>query len=125
MAYTNRNRLRSYSNLAVGSAGAREFLDLGGTSASRPPVRFPEAAFLGAAISVTSMTRSSTTVTVSATSHGLAVGDIAFIVGATQQGYNGPQTVTTVADANTFTFETAQNIGSPATGTITVQKTIS
>lgn len=69
------------------------------------------------------LTRSGTTVTVALTGHGLSVGNRAFLLGAAQAEYNGWQTVATVADANTFTFELPSTYtpATPATGTITVR----
>ena len=75
---------------------------------------------LGAASSLTSITRSGYTATVTQTSHGFAVGDEAYIDGADQIGYNGLQTVQTVPDANTFTYTLDSRPATPATGTLTV-----
>lgn len=66
---------------------------------------------------ITSITRVSTTATVTTPSaHGLSNGTIA-IFGATQVQYNGVQTIT-VTGANTFTFVVAGSPTTPATGTI-------
>ena len=74
-------------------------------------------ALVGTAASVT---RSGTTVTVVLTGHGFAAGQRAKLGGAAQPEYNGWKTITTVADANTFTFElpATQTPVTPATGTI-------
>lgn len=64
------------------------------------------------------ITRSGSTCTVSATSHGYTTGDYASIFGANEYGYNGTFQVT-VVNPNSFTF--TLSIGtpaSPATGTI-------
>ncbi len=74
---------------------------------------------LDSAQSVTSITRSGYTATVTQTSHGYAVGDEAFISGATQIEYNGLQTVQTVPSANTFTYALETTPVTPATGTLT------
>lgn len=66
---------------------------------------------------VTSLTRSGTTCTVSATGHGFSTGNLVSIFGANQYGYNGLWSIT-VVDANTFTFTTDYPIATPATGTI-------
>lgn len=74
-------------------------------------------------ISVSSMTRSSSTVTVTtATDHGFTTGDIVAIEGANETDYNGDWEIT-VTDTDEFTF----SIGSatpatPATGTIVAAK---
>lgn len=74
-----------------------------------------------AAKSVTSITRSSTTATVTLSSHGYASGDEVIITGATQTEYNG-SFVITVTDANTFTYTVSGSPATPATGTIYAQK---
>lgn len=73
---------------------------------------------LGAALSAT-ITRSGYTATVTATAHGLAVGDETLIAGASQNVYNGIQTVESVPTANTFTYTVDGTPVTPATGTIT------
>ncbi len=74
---------------------------------------------LSDAASVTSITRSGYTATVTQTTHPFAVGDEAFIDGATQIEYNGLQTVLSVPTANTYTFTVNGLPTTPATGTIT------
>lgn len=77
------------------------------------------AGYSGATISVSSITRSSTTATVTtAVSHGLATGQKATIAGATQTDYNGSYIIT-VTGATTFTYTVANSPATPATGTIT------
>ena len=77
-------------------------------------------ATVGTAISVT---RVGTTVTVVMTGHGFSVGHRAKLHGANQPEYNGWQTITTVANANTFTFELPAGLApvTPATGTVLVR----
>lgn len=72
---------------------------------------------LGTDKSVTSITRSSGTATVTATSHGFVTGDQVNIRGANQSEYNGDFTVT-VTNANTFTYAVSGSPATPATGTI-------
>lgn len=67
---------------------------------------------------VSSLTRSSTTVTVTSTAHGYTTGDKITILGASPLAYNGEWTVT-VTGANTFTYEITGTPTTPATGTIT------
>ncbi len=73
---------------------------------------------LGAAVSCT-IARSGYTATVTQVSHPYAVGDEAFITGATEIDYNGLQTVLSVPTANTYTFSVNGLPDTPATGTIT------
>lgn len=121
MPYAIRTRTRGADNAAIGDPTGRERLVAQGDYA---PVRIPEAPYVGASVSTT-ITRSSTTATASATAHGLAVGDNCLIQGADQAEYNGVKRVLTVADANTFTFNAYGDPTSPATGTITTQKVAS
>ena len=67
------------------------------------------------------MSRSGTTVTATATAHGLLVGQLVLISGAAQLAYNRIFRVETVADADTFTFTVYGSPTSPATGTILCQ----
>lgn len=64
-----------------------------------------------------SITRSGTVATVSATAHGHATGDKVSISGAVEVDYNGTFVVT-VTDANTFTYTVDNSPTTPATGTI-------
>jgi hypothetical protein len=70
---------------------------------------------------LTSLTRSGTTVTATFTAHGLEVGDRVRISGAVETDYNGDWVVATVPLTSTFTYEVATTPTSPATGTITAQ----
>lgn len=69
---------------------------------------------------VTSVTRSSTTATVTKTSHGYRTGQILTISGANEADYNGNFRIT-VTDANTFTYTVANSPSTPATGTISAK----
>lgn len=74
---------------------------------------------LGVDIPVTSITRSSTTATVTTTgAHGLSTNDRVAIEGAVETDYNGDYDIT-VTGANTFTYTVANSPTTPATGTIT------
>lgn len=69
-------------------------------------------------IPVTSITRASSTATVTATTnHGLVTGDQVVISGATQTEYNGTYTVT-VTSTTQFTYTVTGTPATPATGTI-------
>jgi head-tail adaptor len=71
------------------------------------------------AISVTSLTRASTTATATtAAAHGYLTGDFVRVAGATPSGYNGTWKIT-VASPTTFTFTVSGVLATPATGTIT------
>jgi hypothetical protein len=68
-------------------------------------------------IPVTSITRASSTATLtSTTNHGLVTGDSVIISGATQTEYNGTFTVT-VTGVTTFTYTVTGTPATPATGT--------
>lgn len=70
--------------------------------------------------SVSSLTRSGTTVTaITSSAHGLATNVEATIAGAVETDYNGAFTIT-VIDTVTFTYEITATPTTPATGTITV-----
>ena len=66
------------------------------------------------------LTRSSTTATVTAT-HALKVGDKVMVYGATQDDYNGTFQVASVTGTTSFTYVFAGSATSPATGTINVR----
>jgi hypothetical protein len=72
-------------------------------------------------VSVSSITRSGSTVTVTTTAaHGFGIKQVARIQGAAQTEYNGKWKVATVIDSTHFTFDIgAATPASPATGTIT------
>lgn len=70
-------------------------------------------------LTVSSITRSSTTATVTTSaSHNITTGAVVFIAGADQEEYNGYQTLT-AGSGTTFTFTVAGAPTTPATGTIT------
>ena len=75
----------------------------------------------GSTISVSSITRSTTTATLTATAHGFLVGDYIIVQGANQSQYNGLQRVITIA-TNTLTYIMVSDPGASATGTITVRR---
>jgi len=74
-----------------------------------------------AAATALSYTRSGSVVTVTKTSHGLAVDRAIGISAATDTGLNGGATIATVPDANTFTFSTSA-VG--ANGTLTLYQDV-
>ena len=67
---------------------------------------------------ITSVTRSSTTATVTTpVKHGLDDGQKVILTGADQSNYNGEKTITVASDS-TFTFTVSGSPATPATGTI-------
>lgn len=77
-----------------------------------------------ATLSVSGITRSSTTATATvASTASLATGDTVRIMGADQQGYNGYKTIT-VAGGTTFTFACDDGDEATASGTITARQAI-
>lgn len=74
--------------------------------------------------SVSTMTRSGSTVTVTTgSSHNYASGEYVLVAGANQDGYNGGWGPITVTGGTTFTFDIGSlTPSSPATGTITVAR---
>ena len=93
--------------------GSKRLTDTIGTTGAPLTLDFT----LGADVAVTSITRSSTTATVTATAHGFTTGDQVNIRGAAQADYNG-DFIVTVTDANTFTYTVSGSPTTPATGTI-------
>jgi hypothetical protein len=74
-----------------------------------------------ARLTISSMTRSGTTVSVTtSTNHGASNGWWATIAGATQTDYNVSAEIT-VTGLTTFTFQTAETPSTPATGTLSVR----
>ena len=69
---------------------------------------------------VVTITRVSTTATVSHTAHGYADGSSVLIKGAAQSEYNGIHTIT-VTGANDYTYTVSGSPATPATGTINAQ----
>lgn len=72
----------------------------------------------GAAKTVTSLTRSSTTATAACTAHGFLVGDKVSISHIYEPGWNGVWTVASVPNANSFTFTVPGTLISPATSRV-------
>jgi hypothetical protein len=93
--------------------GSKRLTDTIGTTGAPLTLDFT----LGTDKTVTSITRSSTTATVTATAHGFTSGDQVNIRGAVQTDYNG-DFIVTVTDANTFTYTVSGSPATPATGTI-------
>lgn len=72
-------------------------------------------------LSVTDITRSTTTATATTSvAHGYSVDDEVVIKGADQTEYNGRHTITAVPTTTTFEYTVSGSPVSPATGTITV-----
>lgn len=70
--------------------------------------------------SVSSITRSSTTATVTtSSSHGLSANNYITIAGANETSYNGAFRITSVPSTTTFTYTVTGSPSTPATGTIT------
>jgi hypothetical protein len=93
--------------------GSKRLTDTIGTTGAPLTLDFT----LGTDKTVTSITRASTTATVTATAHGFTTGDQVNIRGAAETDYNGDFLVT-VTDANTFTYTVSGSPATPATGTI-------
>lgn len=75
-------------------------------------------------LSVFSLTRSSTTATVTTSvAHGYLAGDYVTIADSLVVGYNAKWKIVTVPSAMTFTFTCSSGFTTPATGTITVTYT--
>jgi head-tail adaptor len=71
-------------------------------------------------VSVTSLTRTSTTATVTtAAPHGYASNDYVTVAGSTPAGYNGRPKIT-VTGPSSFTYPVSGVLATPATGTISV-----
>ena len=73
--------------------------------------------------STVTITRASTTATVTHTAHGRVTGEKVRISGANEGEYNGVFTIT-VSDANTYTYTVSGSPATPATGTITSYRVI-
>jgi hypothetical protein len=93
--------------------GSKRLTDTIGTTGAPLTLDFT----LGTDVSVTSITRASTTATVTATAHGFTTGDQVNIRGANETDYNG-DFIVTVTDADTFTYTVSGSPATPATGTI-------
>ena len=75
--------------------------------------------------SVTELTQSGGTAIATSASNGYRVGDTGVIAGATPAGYNVTTIITGIIDTDRFQFAVSGALASPATGTITVQRTAS
>lgn len=117
MSYIVNKTVRGRDNRAPGSPAGRENVQSGVIA----PLDVHEALYLGSPVSVTSITRSGNVATLTATTHGMAIGNIIKIAGAEQPQYNGEKLVRSVATANTLTFDVYGDPDS-ASGTVTVQK---
>jgi hypothetical protein len=93
--------------------GSKRLTDTIGTTGAPLTLDFT----LGTDKTVTSITRASTTATVTATAHSFTTGDQVNIRGAAETDYNG-DFIVTVTDANTFTYTVSGSPATPATGTI-------
>jgi hypothetical protein len=93
--------------------GSKRLTDTIGTTGAPLTLDFT----LGTDKTVTSITRASTTATVTATAHGFTTGDQVNIRGAVQTDYNG-DFIVTVTGADTFTYTVSGSPATPATGTI-------
>lgn len=120
MAYVENGARIGRDNRASGSPAGKE--NLVNQVFSPAPLRPLENGTYGPAISVTSISRSGTTATVTATGHGIAVGEKFRIVGAAQGQYNGEHVAATVSDPNTITYVVYGSPATPATGTITLRE---
>lgn len=69
----------------------------------------------------TSITQAGSVVTVTASNHGLMVGDRVNVSGANQLDYNGVFVVASVPTKDTFTYSITTNPVSPATGALSLQ----
>ncbi len=83
----------------------------------------PPTTTVPSSISVSSITRTGSTVTVTtASEHGYVVDDWVTVTGSDQSDYNGEQRIYSVPSSTTFTFITTATPTTPATGTMTVVK---
>jgi hypothetical protein len=96
--------------------GSKRLTDTIGTTGAPLTLDFT----LGTDKTVTSITRASTTATVTATAHGFATGDQVNIRGAVQTDYNGDFLITldSIDPTNKFTYTVSGSPATPATGTI-------
>jgi hypothetical protein len=105
--------MRLDRGVATTRKGSKRLTDTIGTTGAPLTLDFT----LGTDVAVTSITRASTTATVTATAHGFTSGDQVNIRGAVETDYNG-DFIVTVTDANTFTYTVSGSPATPATGTI-------
>jgi hypothetical protein len=120
MSYVVQRTVRGRENRAVGSPAGRENI----TPGVVPPVQPIVTSELGSAVSAT-IAWANNVATATATAHGLAIGNIVRIEGATETYFNGDFRVDSVADANTFTYAVyGDGLASSASGTITCRKVV-
>jgi hypothetical protein len=79
---------------------------------------------VGTSKSITSITKSGTTATITATAHGIAANDWFIVQGADRVPYNGLFKAATVPDANTITCTMEEDPGANAAGTMTLEKVV-
>lgn len=77
----------------------------------------------GTTKTVASLTRSGSTATATVTSHGYSNGDLVTISGANETEYNGEFLITNVT-TNTFDYTVSGTPSTPATGTISAEKSV-
>ena len=116
MAYVVGNKTVARESRQDGTVAGRENM----TPGVAYPVPFREACYLGAEKSVTSITVTSEVATVACTTHGLVLGQLFRIYGATPAGYNGDHVVKSVTNANEFKYDVPA-IEDNATGTLTMR----
>jgi hypothetical protein len=120
MSYVVQRTVRGRDNIAPGSLAGRENM----TPGVKPPVQPIVTSELGSAVSCT-IAWATNVATGTATAHGLSVGSLVRIAGATEDYFNGDHRVNTVADANTFTYQVVgDGLASSASGTITSRKIV-
>jgi hypothetical protein len=121
MTFVVQRTIRGRENRAVGQPAGREN-DM--SSGVAPPLQPIITSELGTAVSCT-IAWATNVATGTATAHGLAIGNIVRIEGATETYFNGDFRVDTVADANTFTYAVyGDGLASSASGTITCRKVV-
>jgi hypothetical protein len=115
MTFVVQRTVRGRENHAPGSPAGRENMQSG----VQPPVQRVVTAEMGSTVSA-SIAWATNVATVTATAHGLSVGDLARIAGATESYFNGDFRVDSVADANTFTYAVyGADLASSASGSPT------
>jgi hypothetical protein len=108
--------MRLDRGVATTRKGSKRLTDTIGTTGAPLTLNFD----LGTDKTVTSITRSSTTATATATAHGFTTGDQVNIRGAVQTDYNGDFLITldSIDPTNKFTYTVSGSPATPATGTI-------
>jgi hypothetical protein len=67
------------------------------------------------------ITRSGSTATATASSHGFVAGQVILVAGANESDYNGEFAIVSVPTTSTFTYTVANSPATPATGSITAK----